>query len=960
MQLPIDPPIICPVLIGRDRYVEALDRFLEQVGPTRGQTVLISGEAGVGKSRLLATLRARAEASGAHVILGCCFERDRAVPYAPFVDALRSLVGSLEPAQAFEFLGADLSALLPELAVPDHAAHDPRQTHERVIESLVRLLLGVGLRHNLVLLIEDLHWADSISLEVFGMLARRLSAQPVLLVGTFRDEQVEPGLEGLLAELERARLSTELRLSRLDRQHVEAMLLAILGSARGLDRDLARRVFDLTDGNPFFVEEVLRSPHEPRLPRTVHDAVQRRTARLSTRAKQIVILAAVSGRRFEFPLLQRVADVDESTLIECVKELIDAQLVVEESDDRFAFRHALTREAICAQLLARERRVMHRRIADVLEQQEIEGHAEDLAYHFFEAGDWHKAAEHAEQAGLRAQSLYAAGAAAEHFALAIEATRRSHASVPGRLYRGRALAHETIGSFDRALADHQASLTAARDVDDRRMECQALLDLGFLWASRDYARTGQFLDDALVLARELDQPATLAAALNRVGNWHTNEERPLQAVAYHREALSIVEELRDDAGRGQTLDLLALATAFRGDLAEAVSLWDRAIALHRQRNDRFALASSLSVRAVAGGGGMTWHVSPSTAEPAQSALACAEEALGITREIGWRAGESFACHCLAQPLSSLGAYARALDVARGGLDVAREIGHQQWLCAMHLVVGTLLRDVGQSGDAREHAESAFRVARAIGSPYWTRVTGAALIELETRTGQLGAAEQLERALLVDTEPPNTTASRELCLAAARLALARGDVSRALSLLEGMRAGGSTPALDLTFAEALLVSGLAADAEQVARNALELAEVSGYRARLWQLYGLLARILVAQGRRVEADAARDAAGAVVSTITEDLPESLRRPFIGMVHRTVGVLARRGRRDDAGLSQREREVAQLVGEGLSNRAIAERLVLGERTVESHVSAILAKLQLANRAQIAAFVARAHPYQ
>jgi DNA-binding NarL/FixJ family response regulator len=127
-----------------------------------------------------------------------------------------------------------------------------------------------------------------------------------------------------------------------------------------------------------------------------------------------------------------------------------------------------------------------------------------------------------------------------------------------------------------------------------------------------------------------------------------------------------------------------------------------------------------------------------------------------------------------------------------------------------------------------------------------------------------------------------------------------------------------------------------------------------------LYGLLARILTAQGRRSEADAARDAAGAVVSTITEDLPDTLRSPFIGMVHRTVGVLARRGGQDPAGLSPREREVAQLLGEGLSNRAIAGRLVLGERTVESHVSAILAKLQLSNRAQIAAFMARAHPYQ
>jgi DNA-binding CsgD family transcriptional regulator/tetratricopeptide (TPR) repeat protein len=960
VQPPIDRPVICPVLIGRDTCIEELDRLLEQVGPTSGQTVLISGEAGVGKSRLLATLRTRAETVGGCVIIGYCFERDRAVPYAPFGDALRAFLGPREPTQAFDLLGPDLAPLLPELGIDSQPDLDPSQKHQRVIESLVRLLTGLASRHSLLLLIEDLHWADSISLDVFGTLARRLSAQPVLLVGTFRDEQVEPGLESLLAELERARLSTELRLRRLDRQQVEAMLRAILGDTRGLDRDFARRVFDLTDGNPFFVEEVLRSPHELRLPRTVRDAVQRRTARLSAQANQIVVLAAVSGRRFEFPLLQQVAGVEESTLIDSVKELINAQLVVEESSDRFAFRHALTREAICAQLLARERRVMHRRIADVLEQQAIDGRVEDLAHHFFEAGDWHKAAEYGERAGLRAQSLYAAGATVEHFSLAIDATRRLHASVPGRLYRQRALAYETIGAFDNALADHEASLAAARGAGDRLTECQALVDLGFLWASRDYARTGRLLADALVLARELDQPTMLAAALNRLGNWHTNVEQPAQAAKYHQEALSIFQALGDAAGLGQTLDLLALATAFHGDLAAAVSLWDRAIALHRQRNDRFALASSLSVRAVAGGGGMTWHVSPTAIEAAQTALVSAEEALSITREIGWRAGEAFACHCLAQPLSGLGAYARALDIARAGLDVAREIGHQQWLCAMHLAVGTLLRDVGQSDAAREHAETAFAVARSINSMYWTRVTGAALIELRTRRGELEAAEQLERELLPDTEPPSTTAAREVCFAAARLALARRDTPRARSMLDGMRARGSTPALDALYAEALLASGLPADAEQVVRDALEVAEASGYRSCLWQLYGLLARILVTQGRRAEAEAARAAAAVVVNTIAEDLPDTLRGTFVGMVHRTVGVLARRGGRDEAGLSQREREVAQLLAEGLSNHAIAERLVLGERTVESHVSAILAKLQLSNRAQVAAFMTKAHPYQ
>lgn len=198
----VDYPVVCRVLIGRDDCVEARDHLLEQVGPDHGQTVLISGEAGIGKSRLLAGVRFRAEAAGTRFIQGNCFERDRALPYAPFVDALRAFLEPCEPAQAFDRLGPVLARLLPETGLSSESADDLRQNHERVIGSLVRLLSGVASNHKLLLIVEDLHWGDSTSLEVFGTLARRLGAQPVLLVGTYRDDQINSGLRVLAQVLE--------------------------------------------------------------------------------------------------------------------------------------------------------------------------------------------------------------------------------------------------------------------------------------------------------------------------------------------------------------------------------------------------------------------------------------------------------------------------------------------------------------------------------------------------------------------------------------------------------------------------------------------------------------------------------------------------------------------------------------------------------------------------------------
>ena len=189
---------------------------------------------------------------------------------------------------------------------------------------------------------------------------------------------------------------------------VDAMLGAIFQLDRPVRADFLKRIAALTEGNPFFVEEVLsslikagdvffsgghwdrRPVSELRIPRTIHDAVRHRAAQLSAEARDLLALAAVAGRRFEFTVLQTLTGHTEDTLLRLIKELVAAQLLVEESAERFAFRHALTREAIFSQLLARERRLLHQRIADCLEElhrDDLDARVEDLAHHFFEAGD---------------------------------------------------------------------------------------------------------------------------------------------------------------------------------------------------------------------------------------------------------------------------------------------------------------------------------------------------------------------------------------------------------------------------------------------------------------------------------------------------------------------------------------------------------------------------------------------
>jgi adenylate cyclase len=344
--------------------------------------------------------------------------------------------------------------------------------------------------------------------------------------------------------LERERLAQELRLPELESREVDAMVRAIFKQRQPIRGDFLSTLVSLTEGNPFFVEEILKSlvtsgaiyyAHgqwdrqplgELHIPRTVQVAVQQRADMLSPDAQQLLKLAAVVGRRFDFALLQRVTGHDEATLLQLIKSLLAVQLVVEESTETFAFRHALTREALYADVLARERKALHGRIALALEEiAHARGYAvrdvivADLSYHYYAAEHWLKALEYAQQGAERAVRLHAPRPAIEHLSRAIEAARRLSMPVPPALHRVRGQMYELLGEFEQARDEYEQALGCAEQAGDARACGQALLALGLLWASRDNALMGDYLRRALELARGIGDPLLLRQILNTVGNW---------------------------------------------------------------------------------------------------------------------------------------------------------------------------------------------------------------------------------------------------------------------------------------------------------------------------------------------------------------------------------------------------------------------------------------------------------
>lgn len=988
MTIAADKPFVCPVLVGRDVVLGALDSLLRQAVSGKGHVMLIAGEAGVGKTRLISELQSRAKSQQLTIMHGNCFEQDRSLPYAPAIDMLRNYLAS-QPKDTIAALRKTAPAvlkLLPEfsdqVAKGIEPALSPENEKQRFFSGIVQFLADLSGRQPLLLVIEDLHWSDDASFELLLQLSRRLQSNPILILMTFRSNEVSTELARFLAGLNRERLSTEIQLGPLSRTDLSKAAETIFN--RPLKVDFRDSLYGFTEGNPFFLEEILKSLvtkgdiffaggkwdwkpiSDLSVPRSISDMVQQRVEKLSSRAHQVLTLAAVSGQRFDFSVLRKVMGINETELLQAIKELVSNQFVGEESADHFIFRHALTREAVYSSLLGLEKRRLHRSIAEAIES--IESHSErrveDLAYHWHTAQDWIKSLEYSRVAGEKAMRLYSPRAAIEHFTRALDAG--SHIDLPPQadILRMRGTAYDTLGDFDRALADEEMALNASRAAKSSRDEWQTLINLGFLWSSRDYSRTGDYFKRSLTLARGLQDEFSIAVSLNRLGNWQANVGYPAESQASHLEALAIFEALGDEKGKAETLDLLGMANCIGGDNIQSKDYFLQAIRAFRKQGNKEGLASSLTTIALRSGVYQNDTVIPVDTET--ECLRDSMEALQIVRDIGWRSGESYALWQAALTYGALCEYTKALDFAREGLIIAEEIGHKQWTATSQFTLGALYTDIFAFKEAQSHLAKSIELAREVNAQLWLMAAlGWLAIALASEKRPDEAKDILKKAL--NGASMETIGHRSAWCAAAEVELNSGYALKALDIIDKLIAsraqsetGNVVPRLWLLKAQTLMKLDRQTEVEELLLAALKSASVCEHRKSVWHIHAQLGIFYKQSQRRIEAEHAFAKARSEIDEISQKIPDGpLKQNFmstaLSMMPRAKELTAKKlAKERSGGLTQRERDVALLIAQGLSNHAIGEKLIVTERTVETHVANILGKLRLNSRAQIAAWSA------
>ncbi len=1011
---PVETRSVSPVFVGRAGELAALNEALDGAASAEPQALLLGGEAGVGKTRLVEEFADAARRQGAVVALGGCVEIGAdGLPFAPFSTALRALRRQLpgELADAAAGQEEELARLLPELGegapVTGGGRHD-EESMARLFELTARLLERVAARHTVVLVLEDLHWADASTRHLIAYLVRTLRTGRLVVLATYRSDDIHRRhpLRPLLAELDRLRTVRRIELGRFTRDEVGRQIAGIL--AYEPDPLQVDEIFERSDGNAFFVEELAVAAHEgccTGLTDSLRDLLLVRVEALPESAQRVARIVAEGGSTVEYRLLAAVASLAEDDLIEALRAAVGANILLPAPDgDGYRFRHSLVREAVADDLLPGERSRLNRRYAEALDADPTLVPAAErvmrLASYWYHAHDPARALPAVLDASVEARRRHAYSEQLRLLERAMElwdsvpdevrATLRpvdytevyppcgcDPATAPLRyldLMAEAAVAGRLCGERERALKITKRALRLLEEEQEAGAGMPASgrdpQRAAWFWTQRSLLVQAQGRGDgwrelgiAQELVRGLPPSQVHAEVLAMAANWSMlHDPGPDAVVAAERavEYARMVGAADIELNARLTLGgLMVDAGHIDAGLAEMFQVRDQVVARGR---------SAVVARS---------HVNlPSVLESvgrSEEAIGILREGVEITRRMGLLESEAWVWGNLSESLISLGRWDEALEAAARASAPGRGPAPRGGAALKRAFIA--LARGGTAEAARLLAEARAAYGTHDPMPQYRLPLAALALGIAAAEGRVQDA-RAEFGRVLDTGlPPGTQRyGWPLLLSAAQaeadargLPAAEEGRTEALERLAGtaktLTTGAPVWLAHETWVRAELHRAEGRDTPALWTEAVTAFECLERPYELARVRHRLAAALLDTGGEDERARATELL-RLAGTVARHLGA---RPLAD----AVDLLGRRARltlgraagpervpadpAEALGLTSRERDVLRLVSDGRTNRQIAEELFISPKTASVHVSNILAKLGVSGRGEAAAVAHR-----
>jgi transcriptional regulator with AAA-type ATPase domain/tetratricopeptide (TPR) repeat protein len=864
--------------VSRTREIALLEDLLAQVEEGRGQAVLLAGDAGIGKTRLLHEFHRRTRVRAAW-LQGSAVAFGHSLPFHPLIDLVKHAF-TLQPGDSDQVISERidstsaafgesfqpsvrfLRSLLSIASDSSLASLDPKLRRAGIFEAIGRLLLAISQVRPLIVVLEDLHWMDQATGEFLAMMAETLTSGRILLCATHRTGYSLPVAQ---------KFSTQVTLSRVSQADTSAIVCSLVG-ARSISAQLQTLVDEKTEGNPFFVEEVLRSLQERGLlerrddevgvlrptgkidvPDTVQDVLLGRLDRLDPSSRDLLRVAAVIGREFPRRVLERVIPDAPQSLEDRIRSLRSAELIYNARvwpDAVYAFKHALTHEVAYEALPESERRSLHARIGGAVEQvyaDRLSEHFGLLAHHFTQAQRWDKSLEYLLAAAQQAERTFAT-----REALALYDSARSSAE---QLAGG-------VGDPETLVGIHEAK---AR----------------LYFVTSDFARAASEAERILPLARLMGNRVKEAEGLATIA-WVSTWGRQLDAaIRFSREAIAVAEPAGALAVQGRAHFTIGFVRGVTGVLDESRASLDKAVRLSTAAGDAFSRSLSLSASGLL----RNWAGDYSEASRLQG------EGQALARDRGLLFPLLFSCFLRGLSLTGKGDYDDAFASFTEGLSLAERVGDEAIHHRLLNCLGWLYAELGDLEHAEELNTISARIGRRRADPGTQPNAELNLAEIFTARGELlRAQEEYDGVFRYFHDSSNSTWMRfrysiRMFSGLGGLALARGDIGTARAhgaqslelatrtgsqkhLVKGWRLSG-----DIARAE-----GNWEGAEQCFRKSRDLAISLSNPVQLWKSELVLGQLLQETGRAEDARLAFERCRSVMLRVREGLRhERLRAAF-----------------------------------------------------------------------------------